>query len=37
MIGIYKTWDETKTLTINPGNLKEEIERKRKQIEQEKA
>ncbi len=31
MVGIYKTHDITKTLTINPTLVMEEIEKKRKE------
>ena len=32
MVGIYKTHDITKTLTINPGVIMKEIERKRAEL-----
>ena len=31
MVGIYKTHDITKTLTINPSQVMEQIERKRRE------
>ena len=33
MVGIYKTFDITKTITINPHAMKEEIMRKKEEIE----